>query len=598
MKPGPAHAPSTRLPVNLLPLRSVVGKGGSLVVPLSDNMGNPCVEGGAPVRVSLNAKEDVLQARCEDLGDGSVKVSWSGKRSGSFMLDLKVGNVHVCGSPTQLTMVPSELDILQCELTAGRDAVAGVAERLEIRCRDAFGNAVEPLPGRTFGVILLALPSNDKSSKAEKAEKAKAAAAAGEGEGEKKSTAKLNKEERANLVKTMDSMPFEVSWDNANASLDYVPTEAGDFELHVWCDPDGSGTRLFLPGCPSFLHVSAGRTSATGSFLRENVAHTNLTAGDRLVLKMQMRDEYLNHAPLIAAEQEISATLETPADGLLRLTLKPDVVKPMAEHPGRDSKKSHVAQATALVGAYEINSPVELVVKGSHLASILLHGSPVTGSPVEIMVKPAAPIAARSRLQVKDGVQPTVDIPCEIVLQLVDKFGNEAETGGVRVDAKCFGSKASEANVVDCEDGTYLITFTAGTAGDYKVQVRLENIEMQVLQLHFLESEQQATTQEVPQLVASEESLPEIVELEEEAPVPAPAAAQTKKKKAKKSARGTGEASSRSPAPVTNRPAIKASGDAKGKTGKGGASPSKKKPKAGSAKKVTIVGRTHDPSSA
>ena len=54
---------------------------------------------------------------------------------------------------------------------------------------------------------------------------------------------------------------------------------------------------------------------------------------------------------------------------------------------------------------------------------------------------------------------------------------------GVRVDAKAFGSKASDCSVVDGEDGTFTITFTASVAGDYKLSVRLENVEMQVLQL-------------------------------------------------------------------------------------------------------------------
>ena len=67
---------------------------------------------------------------------------------------------------------------------------------------------------------------------------------------------------------------------------------------------------------------------------------------------------------------------------------------------------------------------------------------------------------------------------CRVLLQLVDKFGNDVEKGEVRVDAKAFGPKASECNVEDKQDGTYKIIFTAGVPGDYRVQVRLENMEM------------------------------------------------------------------------------------------------------------------------
>ena len=40
-----------------------------------------------------------------------------------------------------------------------------------------------------------------------------------------------------------------------------------------------------------------------------------------------------------------------------------------------------------------------------------------------------------------------VNAPIEVVLQLHDRFGNEVEQGGVRVDAKVFGSKASDAQI-------------------------------------------------------------------------------------------------------------------------------------------------------
>ena len=45
-------------------------------------------------------------------------------------------------------------------------------------------------------------------------------------------------------------------------------------ELHIWVDPDGSGARVPLPGCPFLMHVSPGRASASGSFLRDSGALT------------------------------------------------------------------------------------------------------------------------------------------------------------------------------------------------------------------------------------------------------------------------------------------------------------------------------------
>ena len=498
VKPGPAHPSTTCVPDEFLPLRSVVGQEGSMSLPLLDNMGNRCIEGGAQLTVVVSAlkaakrhsrkgRDDScgLDARCEDQGNGSFRIIWGGEVSGIFKMAVQLDGFHVLGSPTQLTMASAEIDILQCELKAGLDAVAGVPERLEIHCRDAFGNDVEPSTGRTFGLILLAVPSNEKTSKAEKAKEKALAAAAGEGDGEKKASTKINKEERANLVQTMESIPFEGKWDDASYSLSYVPRQAGDFELHVWCDPDGDGTRLFLPGCPLLLHIAPGQCSANVSFLRESGGLTNLVAGDRLMLKMQLRDEYGNYAPLSKPEDVIAKLEGGPEE--IDLTLKPDVVK--AVDDGRDSKKkNHVSTSVALTGAYEINSPVELVTKGSHTATVLLHGSPVTGSPVEIHVKPSLPVAAKSRLYAAG--RHVVNAPIEVILQLHDRFGNEVEQGGVRVDAKVFGSKASDAQIVDRGDGTYTVTFTVAVAGDYKITVKVENIEMPNLTLHVIQSEQ------------------------------------------------------------------------------------------------------------
>ena len=118
----------------------------------------------------------------------------------------------------------------------------------------------------------------------------------------------------------------------------------------------------------------------------------------------------------------------------------------------------------------------ELTRKGEHTAFISLNGSPIAGSPLQFVVRPAAPIAARSYLV--PPPHPSLNVPLEVLLQLVDKFGNDVERGEVRVDAKAFGPKASECTVVDCENGTFRLTFTAAVPGDYKVQVRLENAEM------------------------------------------------------------------------------------------------------------------------
>ena len=86
-------------------------------------------------------------------------------------------------------------------------------------------------------------------------------------------------------------------------------------------------------------------------------------------------------------------------------------------------------------------------------------------------------MGSRSRLQLSTSAA-LVDVPCEVRLVLSDRYANELTAGGQRVEAKAYGSKASDCTVVDHENGTYTITFVAAVAGEYKVQVRVENNEL------------------------------------------------------------------------------------------------------------------------
>ena len=311
--------------------------------------------------------------------------------------------------------------------------------------------------------------------------------------------------------------------------LTYTPKESGDFELHVWCQhPDGSGARVFLPGCPFHVSVRPGRASAASSFVRDTSALASVHAGERLLLRVQMRDDFGNNAPLINPEAELKAVLETPS-GMLDLLLKSSsglgggggaapassAALAAGEHGGSQEatagnkrkagggggeagtvsapnlrKTASMSSGSLAIGAYEIVSPSELALKGAHTAHILLHGQPIASSPHPFVVRPGTPYAANCRLLHPTAVglpAPVTSTPCEVIMQLVDKYGNDVERGDVRLDAKAFGPKASECQTVDCGDGTYKITFTPSVVGDYRLQARLENVEMAPLVLHVAE---------------------------------------------------------------------------------------------------------------
>ena len=509
VKPGPAHAPSTSLPADALPLQCVVGTTGTLLMRLCDNVGNLCVEGGAPLKVSVSTTS--IRVKVEDKEDGTYLVTWRGTVAGDFLMTALINGVHIRRSPCPLAMLPAAPDIAKSELAPevvedGRAiAVAGSAAKLEVRLRDAFGNATPPTATMGLGLVLVAMPSNDKSKSSEKK-------SADHGEEGGKKPSKMTAAERANLVRTMPSLPFEGTWDMSTFALSYTPKEAGDFELHVWCDPDGSGNRLFLPGCPHPLHVNAGPASASGSYIKDAASFAQVVAGERLVLRVQARDEYGNSSALTSPDEELSAHLVTPSSDEVPLNLKALTSSTSTEsnkgsgqgggaqgggggdggnnnnnNNNQREKKKDLARGGTMffaLGSYEVVSPAELTAKGAHTAIIQLHGSPIIGSPLQFDVKPGPAVAARSTLSLsKEAVAHT---PIEVVLQLVDKYGNNVERGEVRVDAKAFGPKASECQVVDCETGQYTLTFTASVPGDYKVQVRLENVDMTPLPVHVV----------------------------------------------------------------------------------------------------------------
>ena len=390
VKPGPAHAPSTSLPADALPLQCVVGTTGTLLMRLCDNVGNLCVEGGAPLKVSVSTTS--IRVKVEDKEDGTYLVTWRGTVAGDFLMTALINGVHIRRSPCPLAMLPAAPDIAKSELAPevvedGRAiAVAGSAAKLEVRLRDAFGNATPPTATMGLGLVLVAMPSNDKSKSSEKK-------SADHGEEGGKKPSKMTAAERANLVRTMPSLPFEGTWDMSTFALSYTPKEAGDFELHVWCDPDGSGNRLFLPGCPHPLHVNAGPASASGSYIKDAASFAQVVAGERLVLRVQARDEYGNSSALTSPDEELSAHLVTPSSDEVPLNLKALTSSTSTEsnkgsgqgggaqgggggdggnnnnnnNNNQREKKKDLARGGTMffaLGSYEVVSPAELTPRG------------------------------------------------------------------------------------------------------------------------------------------------------------------------------------------------------------------------------------------
>jgi len=450
--PSTAHAPSTSLPQASLQLKGTVGESWTCSCTLfaSDRMGNRCVTGGAPIKVDVDSPS-IFESQCTDNGDGSYTLEWRGMVSGTYTTQVRIDGVHVIGSPTTVKMLSGPPDVPKCEISGLglKSALAGQYAKCYITCKDRFSNPLnaDSLQGASlsFGLALLAV-------------------------GESKATRE-----------TVESMPFDGRWvkdedvkeerapeevakedDKSKAGesfeIQYTAEEAGDFELHVWCDPDGSDTRQWLTGSPFLVRVTGVRPSREGSFVSPP-EEDHFTAGDVVNMQPQLRDQFGNASA--AVEGSFEAKIHAP-DGVHDLELK----------------------TLKGLGLYEC--AYDLTIKGSHSVHFLLNGADISGSPVTFNVNPGAALGSKSRLY-PPSEPPQINQPCELRLEAVDKFGNMLEQGGSRVDARANGPGVSACTVDDRQDGTYTVTFSAAVVGETRVIVRLDNVEMQPLKLVFVE---------------------------------------------------------------------------------------------------------------
>lgn len=437
VKPSTAHAPSTSLPPEGLPLRGVVGDDWSCTCTLhaADRMGNRCIAGGA--KIVVDCGKDPVDTRCTDNEDGSYTLQWKGKAAGLFRTQVRIDGAHVIGSPLNIKMHAGPPDITKCVIAGSglRNAVAGQQALVQITCKDRFANplSADSLQGAalSFGLALMLPGAEGKAASA-----------------------------------TVESMPFEGGWVKSTDvegqcfEIAYTAKEAGDFELNVWCDPDGTGTRRWLSGSPFPVRVSGVRPSTSGSYIGgvDWLLANTMTAGETVILKPQLRDQFGNASS--AAEGDFQVFIEAP-DGM--------------------HKVNH--RSLKGLGAYEVSYEVQ--IKGKHQIQFLLRGEHIQGSPVEFDVIAAPALGTKCRL-FPPLEPPIIKQPCEIMLEAIDRYGNKLDRGGQRIDARANGPGVSGCTTDDKGNGTYIITFSAAVVGECRVTVRVDNVEMEPLKLVFV----------------------------------------------------------------------------------------------------------------
>ena len=469
VNPGMAHARSSELPAASIPLSgTVTGSGGvscSMVVGLRDRMGNSCTSGGAKVQVSTvheskehsrdrDAKDlaSIVKSSCVDLEDGRYQLEWQSEMAGSFVVSVMIANVHLVGSPFELTLraAPPEVDKIVVSGEGLSSAQAGRPALINLYCLDKFDNLASQSGETTIAFGLKLLPRDSKEDK-----------------------------------NTVTSMSFETNFRGEQYELLYAAQEAGEFGLHLWTDADVSGQRRFLPGSPFAVRVSGVRASAAGSFLLgmdeyfqgpafpETLASlgddvkASLTAGsERLQLYPRLRDEFGNAS--FATDDALVAYYETDESGRVDVPIK---------------------QLKEL-GSYEITQ--DLTKKDLHVVHVLLDGEHIGGSPCKVLVCPAQPVASKSRLIAPEDC-PIVHSTCEIVLESFDKYGNRVDRGGATIAARVIGTGVSAVTTTDVKDGTYTLSFSCAVAGECRVVVRLDNHEMPTMTVTFVKPPDEGT---------------------------------------------------------------------------------------------------------
>ena len=393
---------------------------------------------------------------------------------------------HVTGSPITVNVRAAKPDVNRFVASGAglSKAVAGVEAPIRIRVADRFDNTAEPA---TFGQTMFGLSLNGTGGAAGVGAKKHGAGAIAEAKGGKKGAAAATPEAGEKGKKgqpgagategmaagkkgqlNSDSIPYEGAWVGGCYELRYIAKVAGTQELHLWCEGEES-TREPLPGSPFSIHVSEGGASAVGSRVQEAEANKQgggIVAGEHVILRPMVHDRFGNATS--APEGALTAVLDSP--GQLGEVLEPPKLR-------------------SGIGTYE--SILEPVKSGDYSVHILLHGEEITGSPVSFKVLAAAPNPQKSYLTRPADAGPTlINQQCEITLITHDKYGNQLEKGGVRVDAKSSGVAAGACTTEDHKDGTYTIRLTAGAPGEVKVNARIDSVEIKMFAVFFVREQE------------------------------------------------------------------------------------------------------------
>ena len=264
VEPGPAFALSSSMPFE--PLSSEVGHPITHVMRTADRIGNQCVKGGALVECTCGKSESTskdISVETKDMGDGSYQITWASTKPGEFFVNIKVDGDHVVNSPSHVRFF-STIPVFDMssvvEGTGLHSAVVGEQSIIVFSLADKYGN--EAVPDQEYRDMLRMYICFVKQSQLTGSEE-------------------NDLDEACNAAIEADGVWLSPTGGDYELRYTPVASNQGFTDLLVWCDPNGEGERISMPGTPFKLSISA----SLDQIVSNDVDTTGATAGDYRVMR-------------------------------------------------------------------------------------------------------------------------------------------------------------------------------------------------------------------------------------------------------------------------------------------------------------------------
>jgi filamin len=477
----------------------VAGETADVHVQAKDNLGNKLNKGGNALNVKVAGPGEAA-ATVADNNDGSYKATYVPTVTGDYKVHVEFDGKEVKNSPFAVKVVPASGSAANtvAEGDGLQKATAGAPEKIHVQVKDRFDNKVvkggdavaaklhsgeKEVPVEvkdnndgtysltydakeageyTLDITLggenikdspfhpVVSPAGNDPSQTEITGDGLKTVVAGEtgnfhAQAKDHLGNKLQKGGNALTAKfSADNVPVDVK-DNGDGTYNgsYVPTVTGEFKLDVHFDgkevPHSPFTVTVVPAAPDAKH-----TEAHGDGLH------NAKAGEPNGFKVQVKDRFGNKVTQGGAP--ITASVTDKSD--------PESSGPAEVHDNGD-------------GTYDVKYPA-IEKAGDYVIDVKLGADDIKDAPFALKVAPNDHVES-GNCYVEGVANSVAGVPVTVTVHSVDSFGNHSTIGGAKVAVALSGADNLDAEVKDNGDGTYSASYTPTVAGDYTIDVKVND---------------------------------------------------------------------------------------------------------------------------